>query len=475
MAQNRTYLFVMVHRWAFTVGALLATVSLLAGCGLYHKRFEVDPKVAEHVNYVLQLDDVGKFWDMRDAERALLEIQTSAKTTNTIVVTFIHGWHHNASASDPNLKDFKESIEALRTQLGTPLYAESRRRLTGISDVRVIGIYVGWRGRSLPAWADYATFWSRKAAAERVGEGDFREFMLRLNRIYEQSNPSIERSEWEMIKNGQARSPFMGLVSFGHSFGGQVLFRATQPILEANLVAAGAKMVFKKDVEREKVRDPLKGFGDIVVLINPALEALQYDRIDRLSRTLEYDRLQPPLLFVISATTDSARSLWFPLGRAADAALRADLRPEVRDMWGQALGSYVPQQTHEVTIVGDPQEGWKFDPEDAYKTDSCKVINADLTSNPEFLTNESRGEDSPHREGVVMKRLEHREHAYAPFVVANVPIPKAGVAALVDGHNEIWKSVFETFLTNYIAITQGKRILIRRSAQDECAVLPVRP
>jgi hypothetical protein len=105
-------------------------------------------------------------------------------------VLFVHGWHNDADPDNPNLKDFARSVADTRSRLSSKLnqesavYRQSRIELTGDDSLSVISIYVGWRGRSLPWYLDYMTFWGRKAAAERVGEGDLREFLGRLNSIY---------------------------------------------------------------------------------------------------------------------------------------------------------------------------------------------------------------------------------------------------------------------------------------------------
>jgi hypothetical protein len=74
---------------------------------------------------------------------------------------------------------------------------------------------------------DYLTFWDRKHAAEHVGDGDLREFLLRLNLIYRTS-----------YQDRTSSTPYVGLVSFGHSLGAQVLFKAISSTMENELIAA---------------------------------------------------------------------------------------------------------------------------------------------------------------------------------------------------------------------------------------------
>lgn len=452
------------------IGIVILTMvtGALASCSMYHKKHEIGHDIRKDVDHVLQVDDVGTFWDPDDAQRALEDISKSAKATNTFVVVFVHGWHHNADSSDTNLEDFRKTMVELRKRLDEPIYAQSRKALTRTSEFRAIGIYLGWRGRSLPSIADYATFWGRKAAAERVGEGDFREFMLNLSRIYdERSNAETDLKARNDSADARAPAPLMGLVSIGHSFGGQVLLRATQPVFEANLIAAGARPR-ERNITEVRPDRPVQGFGDLVVLVNPAVEALQFDRIDRLNKSLKYTHLQPPLLFVISAASDDARRVWFPLGRMADAVFRANLRPQVAEMWGHALGSYDKQWTHTISIVGDPKKDWKFDPDDVYLKDECKLILEDLTASPRFHMGTANDGRKATSDGVNLDRLNQSDHPFSPFVVANVREPEIGALALIEGHTEVWKEVFRTFITNYAALTQGKKALIRRGGVEKC-------
>ena len=171
----------------WVVWALAGVLLFLNACSYGHRNFAgpTSGNYPKSIDYVLQFDDFGSLWgDPEMAEKTLQAIKKESERTNTIVVLFIHGWHHNAAPDDENLLDFADSLESIREKLKDPLYRESRLELTGSEDVKVIGIYVGWRGRSLPWLLDYATFWGRKATAERVGEGDLRDFLLRLNAIY---------------------------------------------------------------------------------------------------------------------------------------------------------------------------------------------------------------------------------------------------------------------------------------------------
>jgi hypothetical protein len=302
--------------------------------------------------------------------------------------------------------------------------------LTGNPDITVIGIYVGWRGQSLPMPLDYATFWDRKAAAERVGDGDLREFLVRLNRIYRDRSAARERSK---------RAPFMGLVSIGHSFGGQVLFKVVATTLEKELIEATRFSAASEASRRPKttLREPLQGFGDLTVLVNPAFEALQYERIHQLNAQVVYNRRQTPLLLVLSAENDLARKLAFPLGRWVDGLIGPPFRLDQKELWTTALGEYEPQRTHEITIVTEPST---FDAKD-YVSKPCTILNLDHTSIPTIA-------------GVRLTPTARAPQPYSPFIVAYASLQ------VILGHSGIFEDRLRNFLNDFVAVVEGKKMLL---------------
>ena len=418
--------------WARALIAVAAStigLAAVARLGYRHKPFDqTHGSLNGEGRFVIQVDDFGNFWDPAPARDALAYVERVSKATNTIVTVFVHGWHHDAAPGDKNARDFGRSMDDLATRLGEELYTQSRLELTGDPGVRLVGIYIGWRGRSLPGWFDYLTFWGRKQAAERVGQGDVREFLLRLRSVYVARNAQPA--------GGASQKPFMGLVLIGHSFGGQVVFQAVNQTIEHELVAATSASGEPR---------PLSGFGDLVVLLNPALEAHQFKRIDALSRQLSYDRRQVPVMLVLSAVTDSARLIFFPLGRRLDLFRRPRIRADERELWLEALGAYAPQVTHELNISNDRSDS--FEPE-WYRDAPGTIVDADLTVQPRFDRVE------------LLPTARHRP--FHPFLVVNAS------RDVILGHSGIFRRAEEVgselhlFLTKYIALVQGKRALLGR-------------
>ncbi len=417
---------------------------LLGSCGYAHKNYNQEGGALVHPNdFVIQVDDYGSFWDPEIPARAIDSIAQSARSTNTIVIVVVHGWQHSAAPNDENAVRFATILQAIRKKLddnvdGKPgIYRRSRQLLTGSGNVNVFGIYVGWRGSSLPSPLSYLTFWDRKNAAERVGNGDLREFLLRLNSIYRAS-----------YQDRKPLSPYVGMASIGHSLGAQVLFKAISSTLEQELIEV-TKLALNRDAPRQKLAKPLEGFGDIVILLNPALEAFQFERIRKLDAQLTYDRRQPPLLLVLSADTDVSRRVFFPAGRWVDAIFLAPIHDEQYDLWSHALGEYEPQRTHTITFLPEqPVPAAKFFISDAPDR-PCDIVNFDLTDMPTIAR-------------VRLEPIAGRHHPYSPFLIAY------GGKKLIHGHSGIFEQELSNFVNEYIGITRGKRLLLADPKMQNC-------
>jgi pimeloyl-ACP methyl ester carboxylesterase len=392
----------------------------------------------------VQVDDFGSLWDKRDADNILTEVQVGSESTNTIVVVFVHGWHHNADPTDDNLLSFKGALQSLAKNLSEEKRQIARKDLSGSASVKVIGIYVGWRGRSLPSFFDYLTMWWRKDAAERVGDGDVSEFLERLQRIYLRANSYSRYAE--RSKRTPGDTPYMGLVTVGHSFGGQVVLKAVGRAIEGELVERApcqTDAVTSPSIPSTPTveRVPIDSFGDLNILINPALEAYQFARIDELYRQLSYPNTQSPQLVVFSADNDSARKMFFPIARGLTRPFRPAFRNSYQgELWGKALGEMVSQQTHQLTLTSD----------------------ADSLSDADF---------APDRRQVIADYDFASQTVFSKVKLSPLSgvqaIPNSPIAVVVthddiiDGHSGIFRKGFEGFLSGYIAFIEAKRVMRR--------------
>lgn len=197
------------------------------------------------------------------------------------VVLFIHGWRHTAAFDDVDVRNFRDVV--------MPTFAAAH------PERRTIGIYIGWRGRSLEMWGvERLSFYDRKATAERVARGSIREVIGRLRH--------------------QAHSPDqrVHLALIGHSFGGLIVYSAIAESLLDSLFAAGTSGVPRPVV-------------DLALAINPAFEASRFEPLFQVAKRLpppaDEARHRPPIFVSITSEVDAATKAAFPIGRLLNSFL----------------------------------------------------------------------------------------------------------------------------------------------------------
>jgi hypothetical protein len=171
--------------------ALLFSCVLLVGCSFYNHEWtksSISEHTADYDLHVVQADHFCTFWEPSHARDVVNEIEDQSNQGNVLVVVFINGWHDNAAPDNDSLLKFKGTLQKIGAQMRTTERMALRQKYTSQPNLRIVGVYVGSRGRSLPEALDYSTYWWRKEAAERVGDSDVSEFILRLQRIYLRGN-----------------------------------------------------------------------------------------------------------------------------------------------------------------------------------------------------------------------------------------------------------------------------------------------
>jgi hypothetical protein len=207
------------------------------------------------------------------------------------MVVFIHGWHHNAAPDDDNVQAFHDALASLSTWH---------------PDKEVRGIYIGWRGKAWGVpWVQYLTFWDRKSTSEEVGRGALLEFLLRLER-------AVKNGHDPKVKTAKAENR---LVLVGHSFGASVAFNALAHVFLER---------FLEGVHSEEPGPRFRGYGDLVVLINPAIEAMRYMPFQSALKyyaspeapvRADFSQETVPRLVVLSSEGDWATQYAFPFAR----------------------------------------------------------------------------------------------------------------------------------------------------------------
>ncbi|HEX2099109.1 MAG TPA: hypothetical protein VHF69_00515, partial [Candidatus Synoicihabitans sp.] len=197
--------------------------------------------------------------------------------------------------------------------------------LASVEDIRqqrrVVGIYLGWRGASLMGKANSLTLWNRKNVAEHIGRTGAKEVLFDLHQ------------EW-FNRRDDARK--VRMITVGHSLGGAMIFSAVKGKMSGNaddIVHPGRAGTFRI-TRAEQSRDDARGqdtkarrarFGDLVVLVNPAIEAAEYEAFDEdlagsgdreiVDRDLPFPNDQLPILMTVASTADTAVGRLFPAAR----------------------------------------------------------------------------------------------------------------------------------------------------------------
>lgn len=240
-----------------------------------------------------EFDDQGQLWDRKQKDALLDQIYQSTTDTELLMVVFVHGWKHSAKAGDTNIGLFHQQLKRL-SAMETEI---SRKR--GAPARKVVGIYLGWRGGSvsLPLLKEL-TFWSRKSTAHKVGYGGVTEVLSELELIQKTK---------QYIASQDKKESSTRLIVVGHSFGGAVVYSALSEILENGFVQTRGPAGTSSNTV---------GFADLVVLINPAFEALRFANLSDMStERATYFCGQLPALAVLTSEADYATKLAFPAGR----------------------------------------------------------------------------------------------------------------------------------------------------------------
>jgi hypothetical protein len=388
----------IVNRWQHVV--LLCFVSLLLGCapaGPYRTDLVDTGSVScpadrahllsqcEHITpetgpgyelHFIELDDQGWSLPVPDAGKAQpgsgppSQIDHLMKRLDTLlgdegrylnVILYVHGWKHGAGSDDEDVKRFRRILASARTLE------------TGDNNTprKVVGIYVGWRGKSwnLPGALVNLSFWSRKAAALRVSHGSVQELFARLRSVQQFYN-SADSPDCAIPREGRLTTGGCRVrtLMIGHSFGAWILYSAISGPLIATLNAEkdlNGRLRTGSGAPTGQREDKLKTIvnrrpADMIVLINPAFEAVRYDPLHQAALHYESGVGQPPLLVTVTSTADQATKTWFRAGRFINSMTERPVSSEAQsEAMTRTHGHIERYQTHELTVLDDEAcPGW---------------------------------------------------------------------------------------------------------------------
>lgn len=210
-----------------------------------------------------------------------------------LVSVYVHGWKHNASARDDNVRVYPKMLAG---------YDHALKRM-GIDNFDVLGIYVGWRGKTGERPIDIG---SRALAADEIGRAS-----------------ALKQELWEIAEAMRMAHGESRMIIMGHSLGGRVLSRA-----------------FMDDLEKGNAQ-PL-GKGVIIVTINAAIGADAYRELYQSDNVSHIARV--PTWVNFTAKEDGATSSSYKWGLELD-MLSPDFADGLADT-KKTIGHYEPYLTH---------------------------------------------------------------------------------------------------------------------------------
>lgn len=358
----------------------------------------------------IEFDDQGQLWDRKQMGDVVTTLNEEAGTKELLMVVFVHGWKHSAAPGDGNITTFRRALAQLSD-------SEAQiAKLTGLPPREIAGVYLGWRGGSVPIpLLENLTFWDRKNTAQKVGHGGVTEALSRLELV---------KQDKDSTESGHSRTR---LVVVGHSFGGAVVQTALAQVLETRFVETKGPPGQQSDIN---------GFADLVVLINPAFEAMQFSPLsDMATERGTYFASQLPVVLELTSEADAATRYAFPIGRwfstwfentrdrkRYNAVTRQEETISENDANITAVGHFKPYRTHKLYPL-DQRE--RAELKELSASDSARLF---IRSSADWA-HDQPGSKIPF--GDVMLERTSTSAGRNPYLLAYVD------KHLITGHNDI--------------------------------------
>ena len=322
--------------------------------------------------HFVEFDDQGWLYEKAQDEKAqsqidwIIEDLTKSATVagkQLRLVIYVHGWKHNAEPRDPDVRKFRHMLAQLRGVDVASGLAQKRE---------LVGIYVGWRGKSwekstaLHRFLLNTTFWTRKSAAIRVAQGQPRELFARLRAFQADAN-SQEKGGCPRDGSGRLVCKVRTAI-IGHSFGGWIVQAAmSESMIDLLSEERDTKLQAPQRAIDASDKDKLKSerwarLADTILLINPAYEASRYEAVHRAARALAPESYHPPLLVSITSDKDVATGKAFPAGRALNGLFEKKTSDEQALAIRNTPGHLSRYHTHELSYSpadGPSCDGWR--------------------------------------------------------------------------------------------------------------------
>ncbi|NOY62338.1 MAG: esterase [Gammaproteobacteria bacterium] len=369
----------------------------------------------------IEFDDQGQLHSREQMNAVIGKIAAETAEQDLLMVVFVHGWKHNADVNDSNITDFRNSLMRLSVLESKTSRAEGRKAR------KIAGVYLGWRGESIDVpYLDNITFWDRKSTAHKVGRGGVTEVLTRLEQI--------RRAKKQENPDGTEQPGNTRLVIIGHSFGGAIVYSALSQVLMTEFIKTSGNY---------GVSSHASGFGDLVVLINPAFEALRYAPLaDMANERGTYFPGQLPVLAVLTSEADLATKWAFWAGRLFSTALE---KHRTVNRYNRASKSEqsISQGSADRTAIGH------FEP---YMTHRLLPDNSPPGQSAPSVKQVMQGWQNDAPGGVIRfpgSKLKHLNNSVArnPYLIIQVD------KEIIPGHSEIYDPRVADFLSHFVLLS----------------------
>ena len=340
---------------------------------------------------VAEFDDLGQPYNRSMMDRVIKMVEEQVDKGPVSLVIFVHGWRHNAAVWDDNVKTFRRILEK---------NVEHEHEIHPNQPRKVVGVYIGYRGKSLtgggiPVLGDSweaLSIQDRRFAAERVAIRSVREFLSALKAIELQANnPMNDRcGQHPRVASGEAGAmrstakPVPGqreqqeqcvhMLIIAHSLGAQIVFDAISGFyLDQLAIAERARDDHRRCDTNEYCRIRIDPYGNLVVFINPAFEGARFLPLYSASRGKLFQPEQKPVLISITADNDWVTGLAFHVFRSIGTFFQGEIDPIEGQSNVTAVGHFDCYRTHALWLA----ESWnKLSDE---KSREVHELNCDLT------------------------------------------------------------------------------------------------
>jgi hypothetical protein len=375
----------------------------------------------------VEYDDQGQLRDRMQMQNVVDEYTRLARSEDVLLISFVHGWHHSAMPGDGNIKSFRKMLASVSAMENIGSKQQGRKKR------KVIGLYIGWRGDSISVpYVNAITFWDRKNTAHEVGQQGVTELLLKLEEIV-----NVRRT----FEEAEPPPLTSRLVVIGHSFGGAVVYASLQKILADRFIDSRPGKNYNAEA---------KGFGDLVVLLNPAFEALRFASLYDLSQQncKSYSLGgQLPKLAILTSEADYATRYAFPLGRVFSTFFESHVPLDRHYCSGPGDNGIQPMTISEGKA--DRNTVGHFTP---YLTHRLDPAPDNVVSRENFQIEDLQITWAKHSNDIPMEfigsRLESLKRTTALNPYLNISVDKK----LIKDHNDIWGDEIVAFIRDFIAI-----------------------